>query len=193
VLQPFRRQVWRKFSLVSVFGLLVGLSTALNGLPTLAAVQGLGRPSSPLEMPEASAPGVRPAPAKPRRTPVPGPVSLRDLQRNLRNGVYLFGDAQLPNQLERSYFIFQIENQQVVGAVYTPGSSFDCFYGTQKPGNLEVQVFDSFENNYYPHAVALSDYYSLAQISGNDQRILQTCRAAAPQQPPMQLRSRQLP
>lgn len=190
MLQVSRQQVWRKFFLWSVFSSFVGLAITSSLLPAFAAVQGLGRESNSLLTPGQTG---NSNPPKPRQSPRPGAVSMHELRHNLRNGVYLFGDADVPNQTQRSYFVFQVENQRVVGAVYMPGSSFDCFYGTQKPGNLDVQVFDSFENSYYPQAVVLTDYYSLPQVSGNDQRILQTCRAASPQpsSPPLQLRSKQ--
>jgi hypothetical protein len=172
VLQHFRHLNWRQFVSVSisvsVVGSLVSLSAGSGLAPAVAAVQGLGR-----EAPAG-------ANAKPNTPPTPGAVSLNQLRRPLQDGVYLFGDAATPNQQQRSYFVFQVENQRVIGAVYTPGSSFDCFYGTQKPGNLEVQVFDSYDATYYPQSVVLTDYYSLPKASVNDRQLLNACRAAVP-------------
>jgi hypothetical protein len=176
VLRPLRRLGWSQsfhFSALASISVSI-LALAAASCPVVAAVQGLGR-----DLPSAAAnPTVHPT-AKPE--PVrPGAVSLGELRNNLRNGIYLFGEAAAPNQSQRSYFVFQVENQQVIGAVYTPGSSFDCFYGTQKPGNLDLRVYDSYENTYYPQAIALGDYYSLQQPGGNDLRLLQACRAAVP-------------
>jgi hypothetical protein len=155
-----------------VVGSLVSFALGSGLAPAFAAVQGLGR--------EAPAGASAKPSHRPSTPPAPGAVSLNQLRRPLQDGVYLFGDAATPNQQQRSYFVFQIENQRVIGAVYTPGSSFDCFYGTQKPGNLEVQVFDSYDATYYPQSVVLTDYYSLPKASINDRQLLNACRAAAP-------------
>jgi hypothetical protein len=174
VLQHFRHLNWRQFVSVSisvsVVGSLISLSAGSGLAPAVAAVQGLGR----------EAPAGASAKSKTAPNAAPGAVSLNQLRRPLQDGVYLFGDAATPNQQQRSYFVFQVENQRVIGAVYTPGSSFDCFYGTQKPGNLEVQVFDSYDATYYPQSVVLTDYYSLPKASVSDRQLLNACRAAVP-------------
>jgi hypothetical protein len=175
ITKSFRSNPVKFFSLSVLLSLLSLANILALTAPTTAAVQGLGRPA-PVN------PGSRPE--------KPDSVSLGNLDRNLPNGVYLFSDAEAPNQAQRTYFVFQVQNQQVVGALYTPGSSFDCFYGTQKPGNLDVKVMDSYESSTtYNQAVVLTDYYRLTQVSTNDQRLLQSCRVTVPV--PAQLRANQ--
>jgi hypothetical protein len=156
-------------SLSALFVLVSGIN--LFGLitPGTAAVEGLGRSVAP------KAQTSQPA------------TALSNFNRPLQNGTYLFSDAVAPNQTQGTYFVFQVHNQQVVGALYTPGSSFDCFYGTQAPGNLDVKVMDSYESTTYRQSVTLTDYYRLTQLSSNDQRLLQSCRATVPA--PAQLRA----
>lgn len=95
-----------------------------------------------------------------------------------KDGIYLYGESAAPNQIKQEYFVFQVRNHRVVGAVFMPRSSFDCFYGTLKAGQLDVKVVDSYEQTTYAHQVDLQDYQPIARISSNDQRILNVCQAA---------------
>ncbi len=94
----------------------------------------------------------------------------------LPDGIYLYGQSPIPEQILNEYFVFEIRNDKVIGALYLPYSSFFCFYGTQKPGQLEVTVTDSYDNSTSPYTVNLQDYHPLAQPRENDLRILSICQ-----------------
>jgi len=107
-------------------------------------------------------------------TPSPPPTA----SNTLANGVYLYGQSAKPNQIQQEYFLFELNDNQVTGAFYMPRSSFDCFRGQLKAGELQLTVINSYDEATYPYAVKLQAYKPVAPISSNDQRILQTCKAA---------------
>lgn len=94
----------------------------------------------------------------------------------LPNGIYLYGQSPIPEQILNEYFVFEIRNDKVLGALYLPFSSFFCFYGSQKPGRLEVTVIDSYDNSTSSYTVNLQDYHPLEKTSENDLRILSICQ-----------------
>ncbi len=102
-------------------------------------------------------------------------VSLK-AQPALRNGIYLYGSHQQPEQTQTEYFVFKVHNQQVIGAFYMPQSSFDCFRGDLKAKALELTVM-SYEQQAYKHSVNLNAYHSIDQVSNNDHRMIETCQA----------------
>lgn len=95
----------------------------------------------------------------------------------LANGVYLYGQSAQPNQIQKEYFVFELQDNQVTGAFYMPRSSFDCFYGHLKAGELHLTITDSYDEVAYPYTVKLQAYKPVASVSVNDQRILRTCKA----------------
>ena len=98
----------------------------------------------------------------------------------LSNGIYLYGESSIPEQIGNSYLVFEIRNDKVVGALYLPYSSFSCFYGTPKPDLLDVTVADSYDNSTYPYSINLKNYYPLTKPSENDLRILNICQNSFP-------------
>ncbi len=94
------------------------------------------------------------------------------------DGVYLFGQSAKPGQIQQEYFVFELENDKVMGAFYMPYSSFDCFYGHLKAGELNLTITSSYDKAAYPYSVSLKDYQPISSMSTNDQRILNTCKAA---------------
>jgi hypothetical protein len=117
-------------------------------------------------------------------------------QASLADGVYLYGETPEPDQLGASYMVFEVNDNQVMGAFYMPRSSFDCFQGSLAGNQLDLTVINSYDQS--AHAVVLnveSDSYiasagnpiaaparlnglhNLETVSENDQRILQTCKA----------------
>jgi hypothetical protein len=62
----------------------------------------------------------------------------------LPDGVYLYGETPQAEQIGRSYVVFEVQRQSVVGAFYAPHSSFDCFSGNLKAGKLALTVVDSY-------------------------------------------------
>jgi hypothetical protein len=93
----------------------------------------------------------------------------------LDDGIYFYGQTTIPDQLLHEYFIFAVKQHKVIGAFYLPKSAFYCFYGMNKPGELDIIVVDNFNKTTAPYLVNLTKYYPIPTISENDQRILNTC------------------
>lgn len=117
------------------------------------------------------------------------------ISQRFPNGVYLYGQSQQPDQLGSAYMVFEVTENQVVGAFYMPHSSFDCFYGEVQAQELALNVIDSYEQTVHPYSVALQSnasvaatggeaiaplslegFHQLSALSENDQRILNTCK-----------------
>lgn len=110
-------------------------------------------------------------------------------------GVYLYGQVPEPDQIGMGYMVFESVDEQIVGALYMPNSSFDCFEGRVEGSELAMTVTNSYDQESYPYAVALETSDAIAsassapaplsldgfhQLSGpseNDLRILATCKA----------------
>lgn len=98
-------------------------------------------------------------------------------QASLKDGTYLYGESSQPGKIQQEYFVFEVNDNQVVGAAYMPRSGFDCFYGNLSNSKLDLTVISSFHAEAYPHSVNLQVYEPVAQVSENDQRLLATCKA----------------
>ncbi|MBF2084983.1 hypothetical protein [Thermoleptolyngbya sp. C42_A2020_037] len=117
------------------------------------------------------------------------------ISQRFPNGVYLYGQSQQPDQIGSAYMVFEVTENQVVGAFYMPHSSFDCFYGEVQAQELALNVIDSYEQTVHPYSVALQTnasvaatggeaiaplnlegFHQLSALSENDQRILNTCK-----------------
>lgn len=128
----------------------------------------------------------RVAQAKPASTAVASP---------LKNGVYLYGQSTQPNQVGKAYFVYEVRQGNVVGALFMPHSSFDCAYGTFQPDRVALTVVDSYDKSENPYAIALERTTSVATrgnpalkqislegfeplttLSENDRRILNVCK-----------------
>lgn len=135
-------------------------------------------------------------------THLPLPQSIGSLEPGILNtqaladGVYLYGQSPVPEQIGAAYMVFQVEQGQVQGAFYMPRSSFDCFYGSFQDNQLALTVVNSYEQTHYPYAIALERQDSVATIgneavapiglqgfhqlespSENDLRLLSTCQS----------------
>jgi hypothetical protein len=110
------------------------------------------------------------------------------------DGVYLYGQQPIPNQLATAYLVFEAQAGQVVGAFYMPHSSFDCVQGQIQENELALTITDSYSQEAYAYALDLSHnstvastenatelniagFFPLAAVSDNDQQILATCQA----------------
>jgi len=111
------------------------------------------------------------------------------------NGVYLYGQSPNRDQLGRTYLVFEVSQNRVVGAFYMPNSSLDCFSGAINANKLALTVVDSYDRTPHPYALALSPnaqvagsnpgvaglnlagYHHIGTLSANDQRILGVCKA----------------
>jgi hypothetical protein len=117
-------------------------------------------------------------------------------QAPLQNGTYLYGQSAKAGQIGATYLVFEVTQNNVVGAFYMPHSSFDCFNGTLQNNQMALTVRNSYENTQYPYAVALQKqsvsastataptpvglqgFHPIKRLSANDQRLLSTCKLA---------------
>ncbi len=140
---------------------------------------------------------IAPVPASPGFAPTTTQVSPSPTGVRLEDGVYVYGETDKPDQLGVTYMVFQLKNNQVTGAVYSPNSSFDCFKGSLNAGELALSVMDSYGKKAYSHSIAISTESVVAadgmptgaievgllgmnrmpHVSSNDQRLLKTCQA----------------
>ena len=114
----------------------------------------------------------------------------------LDDGVYLYGQVAEPDQLGVTYLVFEVSENDVVGAFYMPYSSFDCFHGEFQANQLSLQITDSYEQVTFPYSIALNPgaavatsgdittsspellgFNQISFISENDHRILNVCKA----------------
>lgn len=114
----------------------------------------------------------------------------------LPDGVYLYGQSTQPEQVGQGYFVFEAKQGTVVGALYMPRSSFDCTSGKFQNDQLALTVVNSYDRTTNPYEIALEQtanvaaednpafkdiglqgFQRLSQISENDYRILNVCKA----------------
>jgi hypothetical protein len=124
------------------------------------------------------------------------PTKLIKAATGLDNGVYLYGQSTQPNEIGQAYFVFEVRQGKVLGALYMPQSSFDCAYGGFQRDQLALNIVDSYEKVVYPFAIALDrssqvatqshvplgqphleGFQKLPQVSANDIKLLNTCKA----------------
>lgn len=74
----------------------------------------------------------------------------------LANGVYLYGQQPVRDQLAAVYLILAAHNGEVVGAFYMPSSSFDCVQGEIDAEKLALTVMDSYLQETAPYALTLN-------------------------------------
>lgn len=115
----------------------------------------------------------------------------------LPNGTYLYGQASQPNQIGKAYFVFEVRQGKVLGALYMPRSSFDCAYGSLGQDQVSLTVINSYDRTENPYAIALERNSSVAsnsnptlapvglegfqrleKVSANDRRILDMCKTS---------------
>lgn len=85
---------------------------------------------------------------------------------SLQDGVYLYGQATEPDQIGSGYVVFESRNQQVIGALYMPHSSFDCMYGSIAENELAMTVVNSYGEGEYPYAIARNQSAEIANSEG---------------------------
>jgi hypothetical protein len=95
----------------------------------------------------------------------------------LPDGVYLYSNAQQTGETQKEYFVFRLQDKQVIGAFYMPNSSFDCFRGSLDDRQLNLKVMTSYEQEAYDYSVSLNAYHALDQVSSTDQNMIKTCQA----------------
>ena len=115
----------------------------------------------------------------------------------LSNGTYLYGESDQPNQAGATYFVFDVNEGEVKGAVYSPNSNFDCAYGRFENDQLSLNIVSTYEKTVNPFVIALDrtsliassvnapmiqvglrGLKSVGKLSDLDRRILATCKAS---------------
>lgn len=104
----------------------------------------------------------------------------------LPDGVHLYGNSPVPNQLAHNYVVFERHKGKVVGAFYSPQSEFTCFAGGIRGTRLEVEALIPEEATTQAVRARLSSLHPLQRVSANDRRMLAVCKqqtiALAPRQ-----------
>lgn len=112
------------------------------------------------------------------------------------DGVYLYGQQPVPDQLETAYFVFEAQAGSITGAFYMPSSSFDCAQGHISNEQIVLNITNSDSQETYRYALALdTDTSEVASrqgavaapldiagfhqlpVSDHDRSILATCQA----------------
>ncbi len=141
------------------------------------------------------------ASANPATTPqlhrVEGAQSASPMPVNaaLADGIYLYGQSQQREQLGQGYFIFEVNQGNVMGALYMPRSSFDCASGKFDGQQLALTVVNSYDRTTNPFAIALDTTSTVASaqnpslkqiglqgfhpltIAASDRHMLSVCKA----------------
>jgi hypothetical protein len=139
--------------------------------------------------------------AKAAAAPIPSNASnaarIANSAAKLADGVYLFGETNQPNQLGQSYFVFEVTQGKVLGALYMPQSSFDCAHGSFKYQQLALKVQDAYADGTASDyaiglergatvastnlngmgQVGLAGFQKIDQVSQNDMQLLNACKA----------------
>lgn len=109
------------------------------------------------------------------------------------DGVYLYGQQPLPDQLATAYLVFEARAGVILGAFYMPHSSFDCVQGQFQETQLALTITDSYAQDTFEYAVglerdaqvaslegaaaiALEGYHRIQQVTDNDLRMIETCK-----------------
>jgi hypothetical protein len=140
------------------------------------------------------------ASARAAAAPIPSTASsaarVAQSASKLADGVYLFGETNQPNQLGQSYFVFEVTQGKVLGALYMPQSSFDCAHGSFKYQQLALKVQDAYDRTSSDYAIALdrsatvastnlngmgqvglAGFQKIDKVSQNDMQLLNACKA----------------
>ncbi len=104
-------------------------------------------------------------------------VAVSPQASSLGNGTYLYGQSARPNQVRQTYMVFEVKNNRVVGAVFMPNSSYDCFHGSLDGDTLNAMVLEPYEGSSYPATVELNALYALPNVESNAKALLTSCRA----------------
>ena len=76
--------------------------------------------------------------------------------RAIADGTYFYGSAAQPGEIGHAYMVFAAQDSEIVGAIYMPQSSFDCFRGHVSEDALALQITNSYTQETYDYPIALS-------------------------------------
>ncbi len=148
-----------------------------------------------LSLPIVSCLGLIGSPSIAATSPIKPAPELSESLPKLPNGVYLYGQSNKPDELGQAYFVFEVTQGKVLGALYMPQSSFDCAYGGFQRDRVALNVVDSYEKKVFSYEIALDrtatiasntniqlnppgldGFQKLEKVSQNDLRMLKTCK-----------------
>ncbi|MEM6519832.1 MAG: hypothetical protein AAF892_11625 [Cyanobacteria bacterium P01_D01_bin.71] len=114
----------------------------------------------------------------------------------IKDGVYFYGAAAEPDTLGAAYMVFEAQDTNLVGALFMPQSSFDCFRGQLNDQELALQITNSYTQEVYDYAIALitdgapvasigdsalnlrlDGFYNLGTPRDSEMAILSSCQA----------------
>lgn len=71
-----------------------------------------------------------------------------------KDGIYLYGQSQQPNQIGQEYMVFEVRQGKVTGAFYLPQSEFNCFQGSLAAGKLDLTIAGDAGSTPYSDSIA---------------------------------------
>lgn len=71
-----------------------------------------------------------------------------------KDGIYLYGQSQQPNQIGQEYLVFEVRQGKVTGAFYLPQSEFNCFQGSLAAGKLDLTIAGDAGSTPYSDSIA---------------------------------------
>lgn len=71
-----------------------------------------------------------------------------------KDGIYLYGQSQQPNQIGQEYMVFEVRQGKVTGAFYLPQSEFNCFQGSLAAGKLDLTIAGDAGSTPYSNSIA---------------------------------------
>ena len=95
------------------------------------------------------------SPVPPLTVVANNPVHTTSVAQPIADGVYFYGSQPQPDAIGAAYMVFEAKNSNVVGALYMPQSSFDCFEGHLTGQELALQITNSYTQEVYAYAIAL--------------------------------------
>jgi hypothetical protein len=79
-----------------------------------------------------------------------------NLVRPIADGLYFYGSAAQPDEIGHAYMVFAAQNSEIMGAIFMPQSSFDCFRGQISGDELALQITNSYTQETYDYPIALA-------------------------------------
>jgi hypothetical protein len=108
--------------------------------------------------------------------------AIAEVPAQLADGTYLYGESDQPNQAEVTYFVFEVKQGNVQGALYEQLSLkiLNTYEKTETPLQvaLDRTSLVASSNNTPMLQVGLQGLKSVGSLSDLDRSILATCKVA---------------
>ncbi|MEM6835885.1 MAG: hypothetical protein AAF609_03435 [Cyanobacteria bacterium P01_C01_bin.120] len=115
---------------------------------------------------------------------------------SIEDGLYFYGAVAEPDVPGAAYLVFQAQDTKLIGALFMPQSSFDCFQGQLTDRELALQITNSYTQEVYGYEIALiadddpiatanysavnlqlDGFHNLGALRETEMAILSTCQA----------------